>query len=338
MFNYKWYLKDGYPAKGIDKHNKKVFTTFACGGGSSMGYKLAGYDVIAANDIDPQMAVIYKKNHNPKYFFECNIAELLNLELPKELYDIDILDGSPPCSTFSISGSREKNWGKNKKFREGQSEQILDDLFFQFIKLVNKLKPKVVIAENVKGMLAGNARGYILEIKKQLQDIGYNVQIFLFNAATMGVPQKRERVFILCSRKDLNLPTLEIEFKETPIKLKEIIINSGKKLSKIKEELWNKCEKGKAFSTIHKKGSYFNSIRLTENKVLPTITASRGGCMSLPDIPYEISDETLILGSSFPLDYNFLNIDVKYIVGMSVPPVMMAQVSNQIYKQWLSKV
>ena len=51
MFNYKWYLKDGYPDKEVEKHNKKVFSTFACGGGSSMGYKLAGYDVIAANDI-----------------------------------------------------------------------------------------------------------------------------------------------------------------------------------------------------------------------------------------------------------------------------------------------
>ncbi len=51
MFNYRWNLSDGYNVEGIEKHHKKVFTTFACGGGSTMGYKLAGYDVIAANDI-----------------------------------------------------------------------------------------------------------------------------------------------------------------------------------------------------------------------------------------------------------------------------------------------
>ena len=140
MFNYRWNLSDGYNVEGIEKHHKKVFTTFACGGGSTMGYKLAGYDVIAANDIDPQMAKVYKENHHPKHFFQCGISELLIQELPEELYDLDILDGSPPCSTFSMAGVREKKWGSKHKFREGQSEQILDDLFFQFIKLVDKLK------------------------------------------------------------------------------------------------------------------------------------------------------------------------------------------------------
>lgn len=107
-FLYKWYLKDGYPAKDIEKHGLKVYTTFSCGGGSSMGYKLASYDVIGANDIDPQMAKVYKENHNPKYYDLCSINELLEKELPKEYYDLDILDGSPPCSTFSMAGSREK--------------------------------------------------------------------------------------------------------------------------------------------------------------------------------------------------------------------------------------
>jgi len=338
MFNYKWYLKDGYPAKNIENHKHKVFTTFACGGGSSMGYKLAGYDVIAANDIDPKMAKIYKENHNPKYFFECPIKDLLNKKLPKELYDIDILDGSPPCSTFSIAGKREKKWGKKYKFREGQAIQILDDLFFQFIKIAKELKPKIIIAENVKGMLAGNAKGYVLEIKEQLNELGYVVQVFLLNAATMGIPQKRERVFFICRRNNLNLLDIKISFDNKSIPLKEILIDNGKKLNNTKEELWNKCDNGKSFSTVHKKGNYFNSIKLNKNKVLPTITASRGGLLAHPDIPYRISNETLILGSSFPLDYNFIGIDVKYIVGMSVPPVMMAQISYQVYKQWLNKL
>lgn len=99
-----------------------------------------------------------------------------------------------------------------------------------------------------------------------------------------------------------------------------------------------KCKKGKSFSTVHKKGSYFNSIRLSENKVLPTITASRGGCMAMPDIPHELHDDIFTLASSFPIDYDYLDVDVKYLVGMSVPPVMMAQVAYQVYLQLLKNI
>jgi len=152
-FNWKWEIKNGYPAPGIEKHGKKVFSTFACGGGSTMGYKLAGFEVIGANDIDPQMAKVYKGNHHPKHYFLNPIGDLLTMDLPDDLYDLDILDGSPPCSTFSMAGSREKGWKKNKKFREGQSEQVLSDLFFDWIKLVQRLQPKIAVAENVKGML-----------------------------------------------------------------------------------------------------------------------------------------------------------------------------------------
>ena len=84
--------------------------------------------------------------------------------LPEELYHLDILDGSPPCSTFSMSGLREDAWGKEKKFKEGQKTQVLDTLFFDFIALAKRLKPKVVIAENVKGLLLGNAIDYVRRI------------------------------------------------------------------------------------------------------------------------------------------------------------------------------
>jgi len=125
-----------------------------------MGYKLAGCDVIAANDIDKEMAYHYKLNLNPKHYFLCPVKDLLTQDLPNELYNLDILDGSPPCSSFSMAGSREKTWGKEKHFREGQAKQVLDDLFFDYLDLVDKLKPRVAIAENVKGMIAGKAKGY----------------------------------------------------------------------------------------------------------------------------------------------------------------------------------
>ena len=102
-------------------------------------------------------------------------------------------------------------------FREGQAEQRLDDLFFDYIRLAKKLQPKVVIAENVKGLIQGNARAYVHRIKKEFEAAGYKVQLFFLNAASMGVPQKRERVFFICQRNDLNFPKLELKFNEEAI-------------------------------------------------------------------------------------------------------------------------
>ena len=116
-----------------------------------MGYKLAGFDVLGCNEIDPKMMEVYIENHKPKYSYLEGIQTFKNRkDLPKELYNLDILDGSPPCSSFSIAGNRDEDWGKEKKFREGQSEQVLDTLFFDFIDLAKELQPKVVVAENVK--------------------------------------------------------------------------------------------------------------------------------------------------------------------------------------------
>ena len=77
---------------------------------------------------------MYVTNHHPKYNFNMDLREFNKLDnIPEELIGIDILDGSPPCTTFSTAGLREESWGKKKKFREGQAEQTLDDLFFVFL-------------------------------------------------------------------------------------------------------------------------------------------------------------------------------------------------------------
>ena len=141
-YDYRWTLKDA----DFTKDKGKVFSCFACGGGSTMGYKLAGFDVIGCNEIDHRMMYTYCQNHNPRFPFLEPIQTFKEKnDLPPELFNLDILDGSPPCSTFSIAGSREDAWGKMKHFREGQAEQVLDTLFFDFIDLAKKLQPKVLL-------------------------------------------------------------------------------------------------------------------------------------------------------------------------------------------------
>lgn len=344
-FAYKWNLSDGYPAAHIEKHGLKVFGTFICGGGSTMGYKLAGFEHLGGVEIDPQVADVYKTNHNPKYLFVEDIRDFADrASFPDELYNLDILDGSPPCSSFSMAGNREKDWGKEKVFREGQAKQRLDDLFFDYIKLAKKLQPKVVIAENVKGMLQGNAKAYVKRIKTEFENAGYKVQLFLLNAASMGVPQKRERVFFICQRNDLNYKPLKLNFDEKPIVFGEIAEQTKnqvhKKMTDEYFKLWSKVKEGRPLSDAHPNGSRFTSWKLSMTDVLPTLTSTAGECnhYSRCDMPYYTNDNEWLMGGTFPLDYNFKNLNVKYLIGMSVPPVMTAQIAHQIYLQWFKAV
>ena len=200
--DWKWSFAD-YPK---EKNGLKVFSCFACGGGSTMGYKLAGCEVLGCCEIDPRMNEIYVKNHHPKYNYLMDIRDFNKIpddEIPEELKNLDILDGSPPCTTFSMAGDREDSWGKKKKFREGQTEQTLDDLSFVFIETVAKLKPKVMIMENVEGLIKGEAWSYVQKIYKQLDDAGYQVAHWLLKGEHMGVPQTRHRVFFIGIRNDV---------------------------------------------------------------------------------------------------------------------------------------
>lgn len=321
-FDYSWNLSDNYNVKGINKHNTTVMSTFSCGGGSSMGYKLAGYDVICANDIDPEMQKVYVKNHKPKQYILSSVKDLLNRE---DLPIVDVLDGSPPCSTFSTTGLREKAWGKEKHFREGQAKQILDDLFFDFIALANKMQPKIVIAENVKGMLIGNAKGYTKLIVKEFENIGYKCQVFLLNGANMGLPQKRERVFFVAHKLEKNVSLM---FKENPIMYKDIRLDKGTVIDKVtpleKKYYYNSQQGGPV-------GKFQSVKRLSMYKTPGTIVASHINFDAIEC--RKIYKEELESMGSWPKDYDYQGIKPNYLIGMSVPPIMMANVAHQVYKQ-----
>ena len=333
-FNYKWNLADGYP----ETNGLKVFGTFICGGGSTMGYKLAGCEHLGGVEIDPPIADVYKANHNPKYLYVEDIRDFANrTEFPEDLYDLDILDGSPPCSSFSMAGNREKDWGKEKKFREGQTVQTLDDLFFDYIKLAKKLQPKVIIAENVKGLIQGNAKVYVHKIKAALEDAGYKVQLFLLNAASMGVPQKRERIFFICQRNDLSFPKLELKFNEKAILFKTIDCGldferrsvNGEYAKRIFNESNNKGGRATSSTSNNTIGHYYRTV---QTKVLPTIKATQRHFYHSNS--QWLADTEIKLAGSYPLDYNFKELDANYLIGMSVPPVMTAQIATEIKNQW----
>lgn len=335
-FSWRWYLAD------LQKHPEglKVFSCFACGGGSTMGYKLAGYNVLGCCEIDKAMIEIYRVNHHPKFSYCIDVRELLSLNLPEELYDLDVLDGSPPCSVFSIAGKREAGWGVEKQFREGQKKQRLDDLFFAFIDVARGLKPKVVVAENVAGLIKGNARGYVNEIIRAFDAAGYEVQLFLLNSARMGVPQMRERCFFVGRRKDLKLPPIVFNFNEEPITFGEVRSEHGLPSNGMLGELmkYRRPTDGCVADInrrIRRKNVGFSEPIMSDEKPAHTITA--GGSMYRMSDGCRLSKEDIVNCQTFPQDYDFGTQSPQYVCGMSVPPVMMGNIAAEIKKQLFGK-
>lgn len=307
-----------------------------------MGYKLAGYDLLGNCEIDPEMMGIYKRNHSPRFPFLMDIRDLARKEdLPEELFSLDVLDGSPPCSVFSTAGKRQAGWGKEKRFREGQRKQRLDDLFFAYIDLVARLRPKVAVAENVYGLVKGKARGYVNEIIKGYGEAGYDVQIFYLNSALMGVPQERTRVFFIARRKDLGLPRIELSFSERPIVFGKVRSREpGDSLQAGLYRSWlPKRRKGdSSFKHIseRERGNQngFGSRILSDWKVPVTLTS--GGTFIRMCDGTKLTRRDIVSIQSFPEDYDFMGADPQYVCGMSVPPVMMANIASEIHRQWLS--
>lgn len=307
-----------------------------------MGYKLAGYEHLGGVEIDPKVAAVYKANHKPKHLYVEDIRAFNErTDLPAELFNIDLLDGSPPCSSFSMAGSREKGWGKEKVFREGQAHQRLDDLVFTYVDTIAKLRPKVAILENVKGLLAGNAKAYAKEIVQRLREHGYTVQVFLLNAATMGVPQMRERCFFI-ARSDATWPNLVLKFEEAPIPFRNVKTESnGEPITGKMLELWGNLQGsernlGDVCLRLTGKNTYFGSTVQHDDKVCNTIIASSSSPLLHRSKPYHISASEACSIGTYPQDYAFAHMEPKYLIGMSVPPVMTAQIAHQINVQWFS--
>ena len=345
--DWKWTMAEDYPK---EKNGLKVFSCFACGGGSTMGYKLAGCDVIGCCEIDPKMNEVYVKNHHPKHNFLMDIRDfnkIPNEELPEELFDLDILDGSPPCTTFSMAGEREDSWGKKKKFREGQAEQTLDDLSFVLIETGAKLRPKVIIMENVEGLIKGEAWSYVQKIYKQLHDIGYKVKHWLLKAQHMGVPQRRHRVFFIAVRDDVDfdIDDLDMSFNYEVITYGEIKAGKMKILGEETDykhltlaSLPEEKDIGAVNMRLYKKLSGFQTFLIDDNSLVPTLR-SKPDIIDRNAIAF-ITKESIRNAQTFPQDYDFINntrANIGYICGMSVPPIMIKRIVTRLIESGVFK-
>ncbi|HNQ90547.1 MAG TPA: DNA cytosine methyltransferase [Verrucomicrobiota bacterium] len=191
----------------VPDNGLRIVSTFSGCGGSCLGYRMAGYRVVWANEFIPAAADTYRANHPTTPLDTRDIRKVQPEEILEatglKVGEIDAVEGSPPCASFSTAGKREKHWGKAKPYSD--TVQRVDDLFFEYIRLVNGLRPRVFVAENVSGLVKGVAKGYFLEILAKLKACGYRVGCKVLDAQWLGVPQARQRTIFIGVRQDQGL-------------------------------------------------------------------------------------------------------------------------------------
>lgn len=343
--------------EAIPWNGYNVVSTFSGGGGSCLGYRMAGYRVLYANEFIEEARNTYKANHPKSYLDGRDIRavtgeDILNI-IGMKKGEIDLFDGSPPCSAFSTAGSREHGWGKVKNYSD--SKQRVDDLFFEYTRLLRQLQPKVFVAENVSGLVKGTAKGYFKMILAEMKACGYEVSVRLLNAKWLGVPQSRERLIFIGVRNDLvekyNIhPThpkpnaIIIPLKDALYNLKqdeeerEFLLNQylssavGKELRKLKKSPKRPLQSER----------YFNLVRTSLETPCPTITqlggVAAGACHPFEDRRFTIPELKRIV--SIPDDF-ILTGEYKQRwerLGRMVPPIMMMNIAKTIQTEILDKI
>ena len=344
--------------------NKKLFkvvSTFAGGGGSSLGYRLAGGEVLAINEFVESARDTYRANWPDTKIYPSDIRELKGNTIIRDLNikDLDILDGSPPCASFSLSGNREKDWGKEKKYSD--KVQTTDDLFFEYARLIEELRPKVFIAENVKGLLIGSAKNFFGSsqlglfgehnetIYHTLTNLGYKVYYKVLNSKYYGVPQSRERLIIVGVRKEIDIPFKYPKANDYIYSLKEAfetIEHTKEELDEVNIERFAIYKEAIKLKEGEQSEKYFNLIKVDSNKPSGTLTQTAGSIGAASIIHWDnrkftVKEAKRIM--SFPEDYILTGSYREKIerLGRAVPPLLMCAVAKQVYnlilREWGNK-
>ena len=190
------------------KKDLTMVSTFSGCGGASVGFKMAGFNVLYANEFIPAAQDTYKVNHKGTLLDRRDIRKVDPKTVLKKLGlkrgELDTLEGSPPCKGYSSAGVQEEGWGDEVLYSDGVHQRV-DDLFGEYTRLLEGMKPKTFVAENVAGMVKGVSRGMFLETLQDFKDCGYRVKAALIDPSKLGLPQTRERLIYIGVRNDLKM-------------------------------------------------------------------------------------------------------------------------------------
>ena len=360
----------------LEASSKELFTvisTFAGGGGSSTGYRLSGGNILCVNEFVQSAVDTYGANYPNTPILDDDIKKLTGEDFLRvaqiQKGELDILDGSPPCSAFSVAGKREKGWDKTKKYSDGKEVENIEDLFFEYIRIANDIQPKVIIGENVAGIMMGEAIKKYNEIINEFEKCGYEAIGKVMNAADFGTPQARKRCFFVAVRNDvmekvgLNFMTMESTLYPEPFgpqpTLKEAIGDLENDRTEVQmlldfvqgsfQKKWiellpfspdkHRKPSDPEFIDINPKQSMFNMIRPAPNLPCPTVTQA-GQKKGLSGVFHYDSNRKLTikelkrvmgLPDDFKLQGDFDQQAER--VGRMVAPLMMKSLSNNIYEK-----
>ena len=378
MNNYKRYtLQDTLDSEKRALFN--VLSTFAGGGGSSTGYRLAGGKILAVNEFVPEAQNTYRENYPNTTIVPGDIKELTGTYLMEQagvkVSELDILDGSPPCSAFSMAGSVSHGegrthadaFGKKKQYSDIKGVENVEDLFFEFLRVAKDIKPKVIIGENVEGLTMGEAKEYFHKIQNTFEEIGYLIVANVLDASYFGVPQSRKRCFFIGVREDvaekvgINFMTMyqlypdKNDFRTTLGEAINDVVNEDKEeLDYLIDKISPEKAVGKTLMKMpkdpdkvltgmdyHIKGHHFNLKRSSLRKPCPTITAMgnlagvAGTCHPIEDRKFTIKELKRIM--SLPEDFKLTGKHKQQSerIGRMVPPLMMKALAESVYNKVL---
>ena len=395
MVYHPYKLQDVYDAAAQEKF--KVISTFAGGGGSSTGYRLAGGKVLVINEFVEEAQKTYAENYPDTVILPGDIKELTGKDFLDAagvgVGEIDILDGSPPCSAFSVAGKLSHNvhdeeridlwgnvtiekvpgkhsdgWGQTKNYSDGKMVENIEDLFFEFLRVAKEIKPKVIVAENVKGLTIGEAKEYFNKILNEFENIGYDVCAKVLDSRYYGVSQTRTRVIFIGVREDvaekagysfMNISQIFPEPDKEVIPVKDVMVGLEYDPEEVKyltdkftnTAYWKQTgskmpidpDKVLTGMDYHPKGHHFNLKRVSQHQPCPTITAM-GSAETTAGAFHWIEPRKLTLGElkrimSLPDDFKLTGKwnQKAERCGRMVPPLMMEKVATSIYEKVLKK-
>lgn len=328
---------------GRNRTGLSVVSTFSGCGGSCLGFEMAGFRILWASEFVEAARRSYAANHPDVVLDGRDIRQVQPAEIlaatGKAVGEIDVLEGSPPCASFSTSGKRQKGWGEVRKYSD--TEQRTDDLFFEFARILAGLRPRAFVAENVFGLVKGKAKGYFKAIFFELEKAGYRVGARLLDSQWLGVPQARQRIFFVGFRADHGLEPVFPEPLPYRYSAGEAVEGlerppagdpeRGPDLGRVALRAWRETPPGTPCHPIN-----FNSVRASAAKPSPTILASHGNenmygvCHWSEPRRFDIPELRRISGfpDDFVLDGTFAERWER--IGRSVPPLMMRAVAERV--------
>ncbi|CAN2188082.1 Dcm Site-specific DNA methylase [Candidatus Nanopelagicaceae bacterium] len=314
----------------------KVASLFAGCGGMDLGvqggfrfngkyYSRLNTEVVHASDFDSRVVNIYNMN----FTHQSSLVDINNLK-SKDLPKVDLVLGGFPCQSFSVVAQNPKRLGfKDEKGR----------LFFEMKRILEDKKPQAFIAENVKGLLSANKRQAFPLIIEEFEKAGYHVKFSLLNSSHFGVPQKRERVFIVGFRNKARFDKYEFPkptTKDNPVPLGIFLDEDvdekyffsqravdGMKNTKNSEQM-NKGRIQSVDAPCNTLGAHLAKASL--NSTDPVLKIGRRYRMFTPREVSRIQSFPESFKLAVPKSHNYI------ALGNAVPPVLMWHVARSVLK------